>query len=1084
MITPSMLINDKRLTALFSDKSSSYCALQLWLLQTKKDSTTTTTLLYGRALPFNHSSHEWNIPKKDNFKSIDGTPAQILTLSLYCTPPTLKKVIEGLTSNKNISTITSELSINSNDKLEERVGDFRLPSKINSRPVTFLAMRESNYNEQMKSPHGAASAFSAALSPESRTTIFNLNTSFSPELTQFIIHRLNKDTGMRFEHQDSSRLGDLELLVFPTLGKFEQNLLLTEWNRETDQLTVKLDLNGIIPPTTVSLAIRFINDELVVHAELKTETAKSSTIEFTITPPSHVNEITDQLHFDIYVLNTEENTSQLYCSYDAHYLRANTILTRSSTVSGNKIQLDWLTNTTKISPKDKRITAIQSVSQGSRATVTTYNNNPSDPWVSINRKIRSLVKEVFPAPSEGQFFQRFRDGTGEGRLELSEWITKIFGQYQEHQIIIFDPYFEDAGVSLLLPKSSTGSEYIVLTMFEAGKSEERIDKIKQCYDQIAKITQPVKFRLYGFPKDFLHDRYILIYESGEAIKGYHLSNSLQNANTRHPLLVTPIPIDTLYKVSEYVHEILRDPSCYSAPQTAPLLFDSEDRKKNNTIQAKYEPLSFLCTPSAGLSISAWTGNNIFSNLTNESLLETLTRLGYTTEETINISKFNSPKLFFAFMATTEDSKFSELWEVGANILAHTPAGEKYRNLSSPTNLTNKLKSHLQRQADKAPPSESEDLQESYTCSYLNTPIESLILHARNYDFSRTMKNRALGWGDYYAIKILWYKSPDLLLDLIEEFSHKLTGSKSRHYNALLMRSICTQALSEISLSCAIGILNVTRIKKLISRDTALLRWFGYTGLNSVISEKPIHLSIANRIKQSEQKLIIGWLVSTNSFRKDTEPHSFEKSVELLLSKYPTALSTIQTREIINNLRGHMHQLSYSYPWLIENILNPLIESDRISYNDASKVWQDEVMSLINERADGKTSLFSIKHQGETTDYAASLYAKCTLEYQTQSLEILTSKLEELNKKIQKPLASTNNWTSWDNNLKACFWIYGYLKWTEYYLPHDSLFSNKLDIAIKRAWEISSRRSLDEWKKQDYTGGEFSIFLQDRDPPME
>ena len=45
--------------------------------------------------------------------------------------------------------------------------------------------------------------------------------------------------------------------------------------------------------------------------------------------------------------------------------------------------------------------------------------------------------------------------------------------------------------------------------------------------------------------------------NGQPLAGYHLSNSVQRASEKHPLLVTPIPLDVIPQVFEYVDQIIQ-----------------------------------------------------------------------------------------------------------------------------------------------------------------------------------------------------------------------------------------------------------------------------------------------------------------------------------------------------------------------------------------------------------------------------------------------------------------------------------------------------------------------------------------------
>ena len=71
------------------------------------------------------------------------------------------------------------------------------------------------------------------------------------------------------------------------------------------------------------------------------------------------------------------------------------------------------------------------------------------------------VCEAASSKSDGRFFDRLSDSSGLGRLEFVEWIKDLLVKNQNHQVLIFDPYFEDAGIGLIVPNAGDQGDYIV-----------------------------------------------------------------------------------------------------------------------------------------------------------------------------------------------------------------------------------------------------------------------------------------------------------------------------------------------------------------------------------------------------------------------------------------------------------------------------------------------------------------------------------------------------------------------------------------------------------------------------------------------
>ena len=106
-------------------------------------------------------------------------------------------------------------------------------------------------------------------------------------------------------------------------------------------------------------------------------------------------------------------------------------------------------------------------------------------WVAVNRELSPIFNKLHPKKSDARFFERYGPSDGEAVYNLSNG-SKLFSKYNDRQIIIFDPYFDSAGLSLLslyAPKCS----YIVFTSLPKQKGDEenptnrnRVDDSSYC----------------------------------------------------------------------------------------------------------------------------------------------------------------------------------------------------------------------------------------------------------------------------------------------------------------------------------------------------------------------------------------------------------------------------------------------------------------------------------------------------------------------------------------------------------------------------------------------------------------------------
>ncbi len=111
------------------------------------------------------------------------------------------------------------------------------------------------------------------------------------------------------------------------------------------------------------------------------------------------------------------------------------------------VKFDWLEKTTRPS-NTERVKAVLTLNGGGVATNSKVGGREADPWVPVNRELRSLFGKLHPGKSDARFFQRWNQGDGEGRLQFTEWFKTLLRKYNEHQILIFDPYYEECGVGV------------------------------------------------------------------------------------------------------------------------------------------------------------------------------------------------------------------------------------------------------------------------------------------------------------------------------------------------------------------------------------------------------------------------------------------------------------------------------------------------------------------------------------------------------------------------------------------------------------------------------------------------------------
>jgi len=608
------LLNDDRLARLFS-MDARHCALQLWILQIRSEQQIENRIVYGRLLPYSYSSDSWSSSDDDKFKDFGQFQAQVARLNLYVSSANCADLLRQLSVGHAISTISEELKIGLSDQLRARFGTTALAADdLVYRPVSYLLNRDAHDRHSLSSPHGGAGAFSASITQADKGALFRLQQGYDVNLTEAVVMHLNADTGLDFGDADTARFGDLELLVFPALDDLERRLLSVTFVDAPRALIARFTPIQVPHFKAFQFHLRITNGDQIVYSGITTaerDTGNMFECKFDLGDQLHSR--IDSTELDVFGFHDNDfRGGTLCCRLRTGYFREIHIQGHVVGRGANPVKFDWLERTTRpaVSPRVKSVLTISRCSMGLANRIGGYE---ADPWVPANRDLASLFTRLHPPKSEGRFFQRFSQGDGEGRLQFVEWFKILLAKYQQHQVIIFDPYFESAGLGLVLICAAQQTDYIVFTSLPKpsktdkialGESDQptpdRVNNLVASCEQNHRLLKHIKLRIYGLKEGQLHDRYVLIMGAdGLPVAGFNLSNSFQKAAENYPLLVTPIPADVLLQVEEYKAVLVREAEAASSggeTGNMRVLFDSTALPM---APRRYEPLRFLEKALAG-----------------------------------------------------------------------------------------------------------------------------------------------------------------------------------------------------------------------------------------------------------------------------------------------------------------------------------------------------------------------------------------------------------------------------------------------------------------------------------------------------
>jgi hypothetical protein len=1090
------LLNDSRLTRLFA-KDTFHCALQLWILQIKSGQSIQNRIIYGRLLPYSYSSNRWSSTGDDNFHTFGQVKAQVVQLNLYVNSVHCTEMLQQLSAGRTISAISEKLKFGLTEELKTRFGSIALNAEeLVYRPVAYLLNRDAHDQSSLSSPHGGAGAFSASITQADKGALFRLGRDYDIALTEAVVKHLNAHTGLDFGGVDTARFGDLELIVFPALDDLERPLLSARWTDTPLALVARFNPLQVPRLSGFQFRLSITNGDQITYSSIATaERDGEGVYQCKFEVSEQLRARTDSTELEIFGFDGEHSRQgTLCCRWRIGYIRE--IHLQSHVVGHEAIpaKFDWLEKTTR-SSASARVKAALTINRGNIGFTNRIGRREADPWVPSNRDLASLFARLHPPKSEGRFFLRWGQGDGDGRLQFVEWFRALLAKYEQHQIVIFDPYFADAGLGLLSLCAAPKADYIVFTSLpKPSKKDEstsgetdkpapgRINNLMASCEHNSHLLKRIKLRIYGLKDGRLHDRYILIMaQDGLPAAGFNLSNSFQKAAENYPLLITPIPADTLLRVEKYKSGLIQEAKEAKAAQSEGgtdnplmrLLFDSSSSTK---APLRYEPLQFLENAQAGDVLSRWTGVPSLQGLCGDMLKERMAALGLLKGDTLALPDTAGLRRCLTEQAG-DFANFTATWDVLGDMLAHSHTeGHSFRELKSEHGFFEFLTRFLEVSFNRAHDEADRELA-VMSPQFFRKPIEELLHSSYRPDqlFSAT-KYAALTWSEYFAIKFLWWYDPNALL-VIAEAQMASVPVEPQGPDAVRL-SLLGQIVSEISLSIEFDISEVQR-DRLIRSGNGLLQWMGMNAIERVLG-KPGGLATALELVAAfsypTQVWALGWLVHRAAGNPKTA-EIYKGLIEALHGVLPTLVPADDLRCAIDSMRGHMRQLGWAEPWLFQDVVFPLLQNDRANTDDACEIWVQELAALLEPELGHRTGLFDRAREGRTTNIAAFLFAYSSPVRQQNSLESLKAILKRQQRILQQPLASTSDWTRWDNALMVSMWILTFARWSQHYLRGRTITNRELEGLSRVACELAMVRQMNEWRSQGASKqGELAAFL--------
>ena len=1088
------LLNDDRLARLFS-KDARHCALQLWILQIKSGQSIENRVIYGRLLPYGHAGDNWYASDNDDFESFGEYQAQVRRLNLYVKSAKCAALLRGLSAGRSVVEVSQDLNIGLSDRLKTRFGATTLAAdNLVYRPVAYLLNRDAYGERSPSSPHGGAGAFSASITQTGKGALFRLGQDYDVTLTASVIKHINKDTGLDFGGTDIARFGDLELLVFPTLDDQERRLLNVSWADNPRALIARFNPMQVPYFSGFQFRLSIANGGQIAYSGIATAAKDVNGIfECKFELSDQLRARTDSTELEIFGFHGDPSSQgTLCCRWRIGYIREVNFQGHVVGQGATPVKFDWLGKTTRPAMLE-RVNAALTLNRGNTGFANHIGGRKADPWVPVNRELVSLFARLHPPKSEGQFFLRWGQGDGEGRLQFVEWFKALLAKYQQHQIVIFDPYFDAAGLGLVLLCAGQNADYIVFTSLpkpskevEASQGESdlptsgRVNNLVASCEHNSQLLKRIKLRIYGIKEGRLHDRYILVMGADRLpVAGFNLSNSFQKAAENYPLLVTPIPADVLLKVEQYKSGLVQEamatpPDGEIENPSMRLLFDST---ASPTAPRRYEPLRFLENAKAGDVLSVWISEPSLQGLSGDSLKEQMTALNLIKDGSLALPEeaglrncLNSQSGNFA--------GFTAAWEVLGEVLAHSPFGDyRFHEIESERGFLEFLARFLKASFNRAHDEVDKELAVVDALFFLE-PVETL-LHSpyHVHHLFHATKYAALTWAEYFTIKFLWWYAPNALLAIAET---QVASLPMEPQGSDVMRlSLLSQIVSEIALSVQQFDISDAQRDRLVRSGNGLLQWMGLNAIEMQLEKTgdlTTVLQLLAKYTDQEQVRTLGWMVQ-HAAGNPQKAEIYKGLVAALHETLPSTIPADVLQCLVDSMRGHMRQLAWAEPWLFQDVVFPLLQNGRANTDDACEIWVQELASMLEPQMKDRSLLFDRAREGQTTNITAFLFAYSSPERQQVSLKSMQEILNRQKRIVQQPLASTSDWTRWDRALMVSMWILVFTRWAQYYLCNGGMTNCELEDLSRDAHELAMVRPMSEWRsKSAGKQGEIAAFL--------
>lgn len=574
-IDAKALANDYRMLPLCSTDTIALLRLYILKIEHKDSKEPVYKIVYGICTRSSEEKSRISSSQFTKLTQISNYNYSTAVVNIVDNFERVSGVINGLYQSKSLVSSLQETGAY-NDEIY-----FDVPYNIESiiRPIVFnQTQSDSKYHKPILSPYYNVSCFSFSVCAIDKLQLFTLpDNTLVPEWTTLIKHILEwlkSKTNIDFISNESSRLGNIELINSPCVNKYEQPLVIINSQNQCQGLKITINQEAFSTDTKLLVNCVLSIDGQVVLNDCQ-EAYFIANTELDLTFYSVERYVKAEVSIWIFI------NGQYNVWYSNNVTFTQQIIIRMGMVGlQGRVSSDWLEgirkNTKPLSSKVDELEKIERVSY----TQSNVGRDNKAPWISATEQFRKIYNQLYPKQSEAEFFPQgwSKESKQHGALSFLEWFKRCANG--TGRMVLQDPYFDSKALEFIARGTNTATEYIIVTQtqlvtnpdgtLKVDDKSDRHNRILQMISTHPTLFSSIRLKIYnvGGATNILHDRYMLLYDNNTPTKGFLLSNSIQGATTKQPLLITPIPYDTLLKVDDYISDSLKN-------KDISLVYDSE-----------------------------------------------------------------------------------------------------------------------------------------------------------------------------------------------------------------------------------------------------------------------------------------------------------------------------------------------------------------------------------------------------------------------------------------------------------------------------------------------------------------------------